>query len=74
MGNHWHDYGDFTLFKRKNPAVQIVGVQPEEGSRIPGIRRWPKEYLPGIFEAARVDLTLDVGQQAAEDTTRFTRI
>ena len=51
-------------------AVQIVGVQPTEGSSIPGIRRWPKEYLPSIFEAARVDRQIDVDQREAEDTTR----
>jgi cysteine synthase B len=57
--------------KEQNPEVQIVGVQPEEGSRIPGIRRWPEAYMPGIFDAAGVDLTLDIGQQDAEDTTRL---
>ena len=71
MGTTGTIMGTSRYLKEKNPAVQIVGVQPEEGSRIPGIRRWPKEYLPGIFEAARVDLTLDVGQQAAEDITRL---
>jgi cysteine synthase B len=59
------------FLKEKSSAVQIVGVQPEEGSRIPGIRRWPEKYLPGIFDAASVDLTLDVNQQQAEDTTRL---
>jgi len=48
----------------------VIGVQPTEGSRIPGIRRWPQEYLPGIFEAARVDQTLDIDQQTAEQVTR----
>ena len=57
--------------KEQNPAIQIVGVQPEEGARIAGIRRWPKEYLPGIFDAARVDLTVDVSQHEAEETTRL---
>ncbi len=71
MGTTGTIMGTSRYLKEKNPAIQIVGVQPEEGSRIPGIRRWPKEYLPGIFEAARVDLTLDVGQQAAEDITRL---
>jgi cysteine synthase B len=56
--------------KEKNPDVQIVGVQPEEGASIPGIRRWPEAYLPGIFNASRVDVTLDVSQVAAEETTR----
>ena len=71
MGTTGTIMGTSRYLKEKNSAIQIVGVQPEEGSRIPGIRRWPKEYLPGIFEAARVDLTLDVGQQAAEDITRL---
>lgn len=71
MGTTGTIMGTSRYLKEKNSAVQIIGVQPEEGSRIPGIRRWPKEYLPGIFEAARVDLTLDIGQQAAEDTTRL---
>ena len=71
MGTTGTIMGTSRYLKEKNPAIQIVGVQPEEGSRIPGIRRWPKEYLPGIFEAARVDLTLDVNQQDAEETTRL---
>ena len=56
--------------KEKNTDIQVIGVQPTEGSSIPGIRRWPKEYLPGIFDAARVDKTIDIDQQAAEETTR----
>jgi cysteine synthase B len=71
MGTTGTIMGTSRYLKEQNPGVQIVGVQPEEGSRIPGIRRWPKEYLPGIFEAARVDLTLDISQQAAEETTRL---
>ena len=71
MGTTGTIMGTSRYLKEKNSEVQIVGVQPEEGSRIPGIRRWPKEYLPGIFEEARVDLTLDVDQQSAEETTRL---
>jgi len=71
MGTTGTIMGVSRYLKEKNPAVQIVGVQPEEGSRIAGIRRWPEEYLPGIFDAARVDLTLDVSQQEAEETTRL---
>lgn len=71
MGTTGTIMGVSRYLKEKNPGVQIVGVQPEEGSRIPGIRRWPEEYLPGIFDAARVDLTLDVNQQDAEATTRL---
>lgn len=70
MGTTGTIMGTSRYLKEKNPSIQIVGVQPEEGSRIPGIRRWPKEYLPGIFDAARVDLTLDISQQEAEHTTR----
>lgn len=70
MGTTGTIMGTSRYLKEQNPAVQIVGVQPEEGSSIPGIRRWPKEYLPGIFEAARVDMTLDINQQTAEDITR----
>src|SRR3990167_3107762 len=58
------------FMKEKNPKIQIVGVQPSEGSQIPGIRAWPKEYLPKIYDATRVDRVLDVTQQQAEDMTR----
>jgi len=71
MGTTGTIMGTSRYLKEQNSEIQIVGVQPEEGSRIPGIRRWPKEYLPGIFDAARVDLTLDVNQQEAEETTRL---
>lgn len=71
MGTTGTIMGTSRYLKEQNPGVQIVGVQPEEGSKIPGIRRWPKEYLPGIFDAAQVDLTLDVSQQEAEETTRL---
>jgi len=71
MGTTGTIMGVSRFLKEQNPSIQIVGVQPEEGSRIPGIRRWPEEYLPGIFDAARVDLTLDVSQQEAEETTRL---
>jgi len=71
MGTTGTIMGVSRYLKEQNPAIQIVGVQPEEGSRIPGIRRWPEEYLPGIFDAASVDLTLDVSQQEAEETTRL---
>jgi cysteine synthase B len=70
MGTTGTIMGTSRYLKEQNPNVQIVGVQPEEGANIPGIRRWPKEYLPEIFEASRVDRTLDISQQAAEDTTR----
>jgi cysteine synthase B len=70
MGTTGTIMGVSRYLKEMNPDIRIVGVQPEEGSSIPGIRRWPEEYLPGIFEAARVDQMLDVNQQIAEDTTR----
>jgi len=70
MGTTGTIMGTSRYLKEQNPNIQIVGVQPEEGASIPGIRRWPKEYLPGIFEASRVDQTIDIGQQLAEDTTR----
>ena len=71
MGTTGTIMGVSRYLKEQNPEIQIVGVQPEEGSRIPGIRRWPEEYMPGIFDAASVDLTLDVNQQEAEETTRL---
>ncbi len=70
MGTTGTIMGVSRYLKEQNPNVQIVGVQPEEGASIPGIRRWPEAYLPSIFEPERVDLTLDVGQQEAEDTMR----
>ena len=53
-------------FKEVNPDIQIVGLQPVEGSQIPGIRRWPKAYLPKIYDNQRVDLVVDVEQSDAE--------
>ncbi|MCK5002179.1 MAG: cysteine synthase CysM [Gammaproteobacteria bacterium] len=70
MGTTGTIMGVSHFLKEKNLDIQIVGVQPEEGASIPGIRRWPEAYLPGIFEASRVDRTLDISQQAAEQTTR----
>jgi cysteine synthase B len=70
MGTTGTIVGTSHFLKEQNPAVQVIGVQPMEGASIPGIRRWPREYLPSIFEASRVDRTLDVGQQDAEQTTR----
>jgi cysteine synthase B len=62
--------GTSAYLKSMNQAIQIVGVQPMEGSSIPGIRRWPKEYLPRIFDPSRVDRIIDVSQQEAEETAR----
>ncbi|MFN2349763.1 MAG: cysteine synthase CysM [Thioalkalivibrio sp.] len=70
MGTTGTIMGTSRYLKEQNPDVQIVGVTPEEGASIPGIRRWPKAYLPSIFEDFRVDQTLEVGQAEAEDTMR----
>lgn len=70
MGTTGTIMGVSRYLKAQNPIIQIVGVQPAEGASIPGIRRWPKEYLPKIFDPARVDLMIDVGQAEAEETTR----
>ena len=70
MGTTGTIMGVSRFLKEKNKTIQVVGVQPEEGSRIPGIRRWPEAYLPGIFDASMVDLTLDINQQEAEQMTR----
>src|SRR5690554_2192216 len=56
--------------KERNPEIQIIGMQPKDGASIPGIRRWPKAYLPKIFDESRVDSIFDVGQQEAEETMR----
>ena len=58
------------IAKKEGTNIEIVGVQPTEGASIPGIRRWPKEYLPEIYDAARVDRIIDVTQEDAEFTTR----
>lgn len=71
MGTTGTIMGTSRYLKEQNPAVQIVGVQPEGESKIPGIRRWPEEYLPKIYEAFRVDRIMDVDQQTAEETTRL---
>ena len=70
MGTTGTIMGCSRFLKEKNPAVQIIGVQPEEGSQIPGIRKWPEEYLPKIYDAKRVDKILYVSQAEAEETTR----
>jgi S-sulfo-L-cysteine synthase (O-acetyl-L-serine-dependent) len=63
MGTTGTIMGCSMFFKEKDPAIQIVGCQPTEDSSIPGIRRWPKEYLPKIFDPSRVDRIIDVSQQ-----------
>jgi len=70
MGTTGTIMGVSRFLKEKNPEIEIVGVQPVEGASIPGIRRWPVEYLPAIYDESRVDRILEVGQEAAEETTR----
>jgi cysteine synthase B len=70
MGTTGTIMGVSSYLKNKNPQVQIIGVQPEDGAQIAGIRRWTKAYLPKIFDATKVDTILDVSQYAAEQTTR----
>ena len=62
--------GAKTYLKEQNQDIKIIGVQPTEGSAIPGIRRWPKAYLPSIFQPGRVDETIDMEQDIAEDMMR----
>lgn len=69
MGTTGTIMGTSRYLKEQNPAVEIVGVTPSEGSAIPGIRRWPEAYLPSIFDAASVDRTIEVEQADAESTT-----
>ena len=70
MGTTGTIMGVSRFLKQKNSTIQIVGVQPSEGSQIPGIRAWPKEYLPKIYDAKRVDRVMEVTQQQAEEMTR----
>jgi len=70
MGTTGTIMGVSCFLKEKNPTIQIIGVQPSPGSQIPGIRAWPKEYLPKIYDAKRVDRVLEVSQAEAEDMTR----
>ncbi len=70
MGTTGTIMGVSRYLKERNPAVQIVGLQPMEGSAIPGIRRWPQEYLPKIYDASRVDRVVDMHQDEAEDIMR----
>lgn len=70
MGTTGTIMGTAKYLKEQNAAIQIIGVQPEGESKIPGIRRWPKEYLPKIYQAERVDRIIDVDQAAAENVTR----
>ena len=70
MGTTGTIMGVSRYLKEQNPAVRIIGLQPTDGAQIPGIRRWPKAYLPSIFDASRVDEVVDMDQYTAEETMR----
>ncbi|WP_029407645.1 cysteine synthase CysM [Thiomicrorhabdus sp. Milos-T2] len=70
MGTTGTIMGTSMFLKEQNSDIQIVGVQPEDGAAIPGIRRWPKEYMPKIYESTRVDRIIDMSQPLAENTMR----
>ena len=70
MGTTGTIMGVSRYLKEKNPAVQIIGVQPADGSNVPGIRKWPEAYLPKIFERSRIDHILEVTQAESEEMTR----
>ncbi|MGM0633861.1 MAG: cysteine synthase CysM [Pseudomonadota bacterium] len=71
MGTTGTIMGVSRYLKEQNPSISIIGLQPDDGSRIPGIRRWPPEYLPAIYDERRVDRVLDITQQDAEETMRM---
>ena len=70
MGTTGTIMGCSTFLKQQNPEIQIIGLQPQEGSSIPGIRRWPQAYLPSIYQAPRVDRIMDISQSESEVTMR----
>lgn len=70
MGTTGTIMGCSAFLKEQNPGIQIVGCQPTDGSSIPGIRRWPKEYVPKIFDPKKVDMVMDISQEEAEETSR----
>jgi len=70
MGTTGTIMGTSHFLKEQNPDIRIIGVQPEEGAQIPGIRKWPEEYMPKIYDAKRVDELIYVSQKDAENTTR----
>lgn len=70
MGTTGTIIGTSTYLKEKNPNIQIIGAQPSEGSQIPGIRKWPEEYLPKIYDASKVDRTIDVSEKEAREMTK----
>ena len=70
MGTTGTIIGTSTYLKEKNPAIQIVGAQPADGSQIPGIRKWPQEYLPKIFDPSKVDKIIEVTEKEAREMTK----
>ncbi len=70
MGTTGTIMGCSRFFKEQNPKLQIIGLEPEEGASIPGIRRWPASHMPAIYEPARVDRVLQISQQESEETMR----
>lgn len=70
MGTTGTIMGTSRFLKEQNPDIKIIGVQPEDGAQIPGIRKWPEEYLPSIYDKSRVDEVINVSQKHAENTTR----
>lgn len=70
MGTTGTIVGTSTYLKEKNPNIQIIGAQPSEDSQIPGIRKWPQEYLPKIFDPSKVDVTIDVSEKEAREMTK----
>lgn len=71
MGTTGTIMGTSRYLKSRNPAIEIVGLQPADGASIPGIRKWPPQYLPGFFRPEQVDRILDIGQQEAEETMKL---
>jgi len=70
MGTTGTIMGTSTYLKEQNKNIQIIGVQPTDGSQIPGIRKWPQEYLPKIFDASKVDVVMEVSEQEAREMTQ----
>lgn len=70
MGTTGTIMGTSTYLKEQNKDIQIIGVQPTDGSQIPGIRKWPQEYLPKIFDASKVDVVMEVSEQEAREMTQ----
>ena len=70
MGTTGTIMGCSRFLKEKNPAIQVIGVQPAPGAQVPGIRKWPEAYLPKIFDRSRIDRVIEVSQQESEEMTR----